>query len=119
MKSLDKNEKIKTSLKIGDVVQVVSGSKKNVGQKGKLVSIDFDTGRVKVEGVAPIKRHVKPQKFAKHPEGGIIEDFGSIHISNVMLFSEADSRPVRIGYKFDGDNKVRVARGKNLKGTSL
>ena len=104
------------SIKKGDLVKVISGSKDKKNKIGRVLEIDSKSNRVKVEGVAPIKRHMKPQRNPKHPEGGIIEGIGSVHISNVMLMSETHGRPVRLGFSFnDSVEKVRVARGKNLK----
>lgn len=103
------------SIKKGDMVKVICGSKDKKGQIGRVLEINKRKQRVKVEGVAPIKRHLKPQRSQKHPEGGIIEDLGTVHISNVMLMSETLNRPVRTGFAFDDSGKKnRVARGKNL-----
>ena len=67
-------------------------------------------------GLRIVKKHIKPQRNPKHPEGGIIEGAGSIPISNVMLLPEKLGRPVRTGASFTSDGKKqRVARGKNLK----
>ena len=103
-------------LKKGDLVKVIAGGKDKKGQVGRIISICHKTSRVKVEGVASIKKHLKPQKNPKHPEGGIITDVGSIHISNVMLMSESLGRPVRLGVSYtDSNEKIRVARGRNVK----
>jgi large subunit ribosomal protein L24 len=97
-------------------VKVISGAKDKKGKVGQILEICVATGRVKVEGIAPIKRHIKPQKNPKHPEGGIVSDLGTIHLSNVMLMSESHGRPVRLGVSFDdAGKKVRVARGRNVK----
>lgn len=108
--------KVKTHIKKGDLVKVIAGNKNDKGKTGRVLAVFPKTGRVKVEGVRAIKRHLKPQRNPRHPEGGIIEDIGTIAISNVMLMSEELNRPVRTGVKFDDDgNKVRVARGAGLK----
>lgn len=110
---------MKTKIKKGDTVKVISGGQDIKGKTGKVleVLIDGDKIRVRVEGLRMIKRHIKPQKTAKHPEGGIIEGAGSIPVSSVMLFSEKLNRPVRTGVveTSDGKKKVRVARGRKLK----
>jgi len=109
---------MKTKIKKGDTVKVISGFYK--GATGKVIEVLREAGRVRIEGasspIAPIKRHIKPQKNPRHPEGGIIEGIGSIHISNVMLVSEALGRPVRTGsVRTTNNTKQRVARGRNLK----
>ena len=104
----------RTQIKKGDLVKVISGT--YTGTQGKVIEILKSRGRVRVEGVAPLKRHIAPQKNARHPEGGIIEGIGSVHISNVMLVSDALERPVRTGTAINADgSKVRVARGRSLK----
>ena len=109
---------MKRKIKKGDTVKVISGSFK--GSTGKVIEVLPQTGRVRIEGsngaIAPIKRHIKPQKNPRHPEGGIVEGIGSVHISNVMLLSESLGRPVRTGSVLTtADKKQRVARGRNVK----
>ena len=104
----------KISIKAGDTVKVISGAFK--GQQGKVIQVLREKQRVRIEGVAPTKRHLAPQKNPRHPEGGIIEGTGSVHVSNVMLLSEAAGRPVRTGTATTAEGKkIRVARGKGLK----
>ena len=115
---------LKTKIKKGDLVKVISGGKDNKGKTGRVLEVirDEDKGvRVRVEGINIIKRHIKPQKNPKFPEGGIIEGAGSIHVSNVMLMSEKLGRPVRTGAVFsaDGEKKTRVARGRQLKAEAV
>lgn len=100
-------------LKKGDPVVVVAGKYKNT--RGNIVEMLGKNDRVRVEGVAVQKRHLKPQKDSKHPEGGIIEKLGSVHISNVMLWSESQMRGCRVGSIVDENGKKRrVARGKGV-----
>ena len=103
-------------IKKGDRVKVIAGDKRWKGQEGEVLEVLDGGRRLRVEGVRTIKRHLKPQKDPQHPEGGIIEDLGTIDRSNVMLVSESLGRPVRAGASFDADGrKIRVARGRNLK----
>lgn len=109
---------MKTSIKKGDLVKVIRGSKDNKGKTGKVLEVirDGESWRVRVEGVNIIKRHIKPQKNPKHPEGGIVEGAGSLPLSSVMLMSEKAGRPVRTGAVFTSNGeKQRVARGKKVK----
>lgn len=75
---------MKIRIKKGDLVKVITGSKERKGQTGKVLEVDRKNLRVKIENIASVKRHIKPQKNKAHPEGGIVNDFGTIHISNVM-----------------------------------
>lgn len=109
---------MKTKIKTGDLVKVISGGKDIKGKTGKVLEVlrEGNSWRVRVEGLRMVKKHLKPQRNPKHPEGGIVEGAGSIPISNVMLMSEKLGRPVRTGATFTSEGKKqRVARGKNLK----
>lgn len=95
-------------IKKGDTVKVISGSEK--GRTGKVLEIDRKKMRARVEGVAIVKRHVKPGRNPSMPEGGIIEKPGTIHISNLMLVDKNEV-PTRVGMKFLEDGKkVRYSK---------
>lgn len=103
-------------IKKGDLVKVIAGGKDRKGKVGRVIEVLPVANRVRVEGVAVSKRHLKPQAHPKHPEGGVIEKTASIHLSNVMLMSEDLGRPVRLGAMLTEDGKkVRIARGRNSK----
>ena len=101
-------------IKSGDVVKVISGGKGVKGTVSKVLSIDSENERVVLENGPVHKRHLKPERNRKHPEGGIIERKASIHISNVMLMSESNGRPVRTGVAIVDGTKTRVARGRKV-----
>jgi large subunit ribosomal protein L24 len=113
----------KCKIKKGDLVKVISGGQDIKGKSGKVLEVlkDGESVRVRVEGLRIIKKHIKPQRSAKHPEGGIVEGAGSIPIAHVMLFSETLNRPVRTGaVSKTGEGKAsllkeRVVRGAKLK----
>ncbi|GIX42830.1 MAG: 50S ribosomal protein L24 [Leptospiraceae bacterium] len=98
----------KTKLKVNDEVVVIAG--KHKGKRGKILYIDRLRERVIVQGVNKIKKFVRPTQ--ENPQGGQIEIEAPIHISNVMYYDPKIKRGVRIGYKFEDDKKLRVARGK-------
>jgi large subunit ribosomal protein L24 len=104
-------ETISTDLKVNDTVLVLSGgnTKKNKvlkGQIGKILKLNKKTGRVIVEGLNKIKRHKRA--LTSQETSGIIEKDGSVHISNVMFYSEQLKRPVRIKHKkLEDGKKVR------------
>jgi large subunit ribosomal protein L24 len=96
-------------VKKGDVVMVISG--KHRGQQGKIIEVLVDKQRVRIEGVNPIKRHLKPGRDPKVPQGGIIEKFGTIHVSNVQPLDPQSGKPTRVGHKtLEDGRKVRVAK---------
>ena len=75
----------------GDVVKVLSGKEK--GKSGKVLEVLREKGRVRVEKLMTVKRHLKKGRSQSNPEGGILEKDGTIAISNVMVLH--DGKPVR------------------------
>ena len=63
-------------------------------------------GRVLVEGVNMLTKHTKPS--AANQNGGIVHQEGYIDASNVMLMHKGQA--TRVGFKMDGDKKVRFAK---------
>lgn len=108
------------SIKKGDLVKVLTGGKDRKGKVARVLEVFPKEMRVRLEGIAVIKKHLKAQKNPKHPEGGIVEGLGTVHLSNVMLMSESLGRPVRTGVAAnDKGERVRVARGRNLKAEAV
>ena len=93
-----------SKIKVGDMVRVIAGAEKD--NEGKVISIDHKKGTVTVEGVRMIKKHMKPSMA--NQAGGIVEQEGPIDISNVMLL--VGGKTTRVGFKMDGDKKVRYAK---------
>ena len=91
-------------IKKGDTVRVIAGADKD--NEGKVIAVNQKNHTVLVEGVNMIKKHTKPSMANQN--GGIIEQEGPIDISNVMLL--VDGKTTRVGFKMDGDKKVRVAK---------
>jgi large subunit ribosomal protein L24 len=89
----------------GDLVQVVSGVDK--GKQGRVLSVDPERGKVRVEKVRMHKRHLRAGRKGART-GGIIEQEGYIDASNVMLVDTSTSEPSRIRTHLDGDRRVRV-----------
>ncbi len=91
-------------IKKGDTVKVIAGKDKD--KEGKVMDIDRKKGRVLVEGVNMITKHMKPS--AANANGGIVQKEAMIDISNVMYVHKG--KATRIGFKMDGDKKVRYAK---------
>ncbi len=91
-------------IKKGDTVKVIAGKDKD--KEGKVMDIDRKKGRVLVEGVNMITKHMKPS--AANANGGIVQKEAMIDISNVMYVHQG--KATRIGFKMDGDKKVRYAK---------
>jgi len=85
---------IKFHVKRGDEVVVIAGSHK--GKSGKVLEILPAKQRVRVEGVAMMKRHMK--KSQENPNGSIVEREGSVHVSNLQkkaVFDASKKRAVK------------------------
>ena len=96
----------KSKIKKGDEVVILTG--KSRGEKGKIDRVDAKKDRVYVSGVNIYKRHTKPG--GAYEEGGIVDKVMPVHVSNVAVVDPKSNKPTRIGYKIDGDKKVRVTR---------
>ena len=91
-------------IKKGDMVKVIAGKDKD--KEGKVIAVDKKDGKVLVEGVNMLTKHTKPS--AANQNGGIIHQEGPIDASNVMYLHKG--KATRVGFKMDGDKKVRVAK---------
>ena len=91
-------------IKKGDTVKVIAGKDKD--KEGKVIAVNQKDGKVLVEGVNMLTMHTKPS--VANQNGGIIHQEGPIDISNVMYVHKG--KATRVGFKMDGDKKVRVAK---------
>ena len=91
-------------IKKGDTVKVIAGKDKD--KEGKVLTVDQKNNKVVVEGVNMITKHTKAS--AANQNGGIIHQEGPIDASNVMYLHKGQA--TRVGFKLDGDKKVRVAK---------
>ena len=93
-------------LKVGDTVQVRVGAERTQkNNRGKILSIDREALRVRVEGLRIVKRHVRKGVDRANPEGGIIEKPGSIALANLMLVCPKCDKATRVGIRADGEKK--------------
>lgn len=91
-------------IKKGDTVKIIAGKDKD--KEGKVLVVDPKKNRVVVEGVNMVTKHTKPS--AANQAGGIISKEAPIDISNVMYLHKG--KATRLGYKLEGDKKVRIAK---------
>lgn len=97
----------KLHVKKGDTVLVITG--KDRGKKGKVLSVNRENARVVVEGVNIVHRHTKPTQ--QMPQGGIVENEGSVHVSNVQLVCPRCNDATRTGKRIlDDGKKVRYCK---------
>ena len=89
----------------GDKVVVLTG--KDKGRTGEVVQVMPKEDRAVVKGINLVKRH---QRQTQTQEAGIITKEASIHLSNIAIADPKDGKPTRVGFKVEGDKKVRVAK---------
>lgn len=82
-------------------------SGKDAGKEAKVIQVFPKEGKIVVEGVNIVKKHIKAKKAGE--KGTRIELAGPIHASKVMLLDPKSGKPTRVGYKMDGKKKRRVA----------
>lgn len=93
-------------IKKGDNIIVLAG--KDKGKKAKVLRALPKENKVIVEGVHVVKKHQKATQRGK--KGETIEKTLPIHVSNVALVDPKENKATRVGYKKEGDKKVRIAK---------
>ena len=97
----------KMNVKTGDKVVVLSS--KDKGKEGLVIRALPAEGKVIVEGVAVVKKAVRPS--AQNQQGGFVEKEAAIDVSNVMLVCPKCGKPTRVGHDVnDKGDKVRVCK---------
>ncbi|MCP8895495.1 50S ribosomal protein L24 [Shinella daejeonensis] len=89
----------------GDKVVVLAG--KDKGRSGEVVQVMPKDDQALVRGINLVKRH---QRQTQNQEAGIITKEAPIHLSNLAIADPKDGKPTRVGFKIEGDKKVRVAK---------
>ncbi len=91
-------------IKRDDEVIVLAG--KDKGKRGKVRRVLGDN-RLLVAGINMVKKHQRPNPQLG-VQGGIVEQEAPVQVSNVAIFNPATSRADRVGFKVEGDRKIRV-----------
>jgi large subunit ribosomal protein L24 len=92
-------------IKKGDRVIVLTG--KDKGKTGNVTRVIPKEDRLVVGGINMVQRHTKPTQG--DPQGGIKNKEAPLHVSNVAIV-DSNGKPTRVGFRIDGDKKVRVAK---------
>ena len=108
---------VNSRIKRGDQVVFIAGKEynrydnqgKRQPYRGKVIAVDARNGKVKVEGAAMVKRHVKPVPQLNR-KGGITEQEAWVDISNVALIDPETGRPTRVKFEVRDGKKVRIAK---------
>jgi large subunit ribosomal protein L24 len=94
-------------IRLNDTVEVIAGDDR--GQRGKVLAVDVEAGKVVVEGVNRVYKHVR--RSQKNPQGGRLSKEMPIPISNVMLVDPQSNKRTRVGYRYLADGtKERYAK---------
>ena len=97
----------KVHVKTGDEVVVING--KYRGKRGKVMQVSPSEGKVIVEGVNIVTKHVKPRKMGE--PGGLIQAESALYADKVQLVCPKCGRPTRVGHKTDSKGKkVRTCK---------
>ncbi len=102
-KSASKLHSGKIRLKTGDKVVVLSG--KDKGKEGKIVAVSPKEGKLIVEGVNIVSKHVKPRRAGE--EGGIVKTEGALYACKVQLVCPKCGKATRIAHKIAEDGKKK------------
>ena len=89
----------------GDKVVVLTG--KDKGRTGEVLRVMPKEDKALVRGVNQVRRH---QRQTQSQEGGIITKEAPIHLSNIAIADPKDGKPTRVGFRTEGDKKVRFAK---------
>ena len=86
-------------IKKGDIVLVRTGN--SGGTRGRVLAVDHAKGKLVVEGVNIVQKHVR--RSQKNPQGGRVAREMPIPASNVMYVCSSCGAPTRIGVRFASD----------------
>ena len=92
-------------IKKGDRVVLLTGRDK--GRQGEVLRVFPKEERLIVQGLNLVKRHTRPSQG--DPQGGIRTKEAPVHVSNVA-YVDRDGQPTRVGFRIEGDKKVRYAK---------
>lgn len=100
--------KPKFNIKKGDNVVVITGDDKDRTKPRKVLAVIPAEGRVLVEGVNMVTKHLKPN--AQNPQGGIVQEEAPINISNIMLWDAKAKAPARVKRERKEGSFVRISK---------
>lgn len=104
-------------LRKNDLVEVICGDHR--GARGKVLHVDPEKGKVVVEGVNVVYRHVRPTR--RNPQGGRVQKEAAIHISNVLPFDASAGKAQRVHFVVEKaqDGRTATKRRVSKAGTTL
>lgn len=103
---IQKTQEKKLKFKKGDEVIMLVG--KDRGKKGKIIKVLPGDNKIVVEGLNLIKKHLRPKRQGE--KGEIVSLPRPVNVSNVALWCSSCGKGVRVGYRFEGDKKIRICK---------
>src|SRR6476620_7271538 len=91
-------------IRINDIVQVLTGEDK--GKRGKVLAVNREAGKVTVQGVNLVYRHLKPSK--NNPQGGRLSKEMPLQAANVALIDPTTNKPTRVGTRYTADGSKEL-----------
>ncbi|WP_173537942.1 50S ribosomal protein L24 [uncultured Ruminococcus sp.] len=104
----------KVHVKTGDTVILLTGkyedkyTGKNDRKTGKVVEVSPKEGKVIVEGINMITKHVKPRRMGE--QGGIVKTEAPVYAAKVQLVCPKCGKPTRVGHVIEDGKKLRVCK---------
>ena len=92
--------------KKGDEVIILIG--KDRGKKGKIIKVIPKNNQVIVEGLNLVKKHLRPKRQGE--KGEMVSLPRAIDASSIALWCSSCGRGVRVGYRLEGDKKIRICK---------
>ena len=97
----------KVHVKTGDTVVILSG--KDRGSKGKVLAVSPKDGKVIIEGLNMVTKHVKPRRMGE--QGGIVKAEGALYACKVQIVCPHCGKPTRVGHKlYEDGTKGRICK---------
>ena len=91
-------------IRVNDIVEVIAGDDK--GKRGKVLGVDRQGGKVTVQGVNLVYRHMKPSRA--NPQGGRLSKEMPLDASNVQLIDPSTNKPTRVGTRYNPDGSKEL-----------
>ena len=98
-------------IRVNDIVEVIAGDDK--GKRGKVLRVNRANGKVTVQGVNLVYRHMKPSRA--NPQGGRLSKEMPLNASNVQLIDPKTKKGTRVGISREGGSRNRVTKASGTK----
>jgi len=95
-----------SKIKKGDNVIMLGG--KDRDKKGKVTHVFPSGNKVVVEGLNLVKKHLRARKQGQ--KGQIVSKERAVSFSSVAIVCKSCGKQTRVGYKVEGENKIRVCK---------